>query len=76
MTQRCKITLDGVSLCPSENPRGFNVHVIKPYGKVVTHTYQRFDVLDDVAQVTIVICIFDCFVLVFEDVLVYIIIIW
>jgi len=50
MTQRCKITLDGVSLCPSENPRGFNVHVIKPYGEDVTHTYQRFDVLDDVAQ--------------------------
>ena len=36
--------MDGFEKCPSSNNRGFNVHIIDPFGETVTTSYKRFDV--------------------------------
>ena len=35
--------MDEVEKCPSTQNRGFNVHIIDPFGETVTTSYKRFD---------------------------------
>ena len=53
-TQRCSVKVNGgEDWCPETNTRGFNIHVIDPYGKTITYDYGRFDLYYDVTEVLI-----------------------
>ena len=53
-TQRCSVKVNGdEEWCPAANTRGFNIHVIDPYGEAITRDYTAFDLYDDVSKVLI-----------------------
>ena len=53
-SQRCSVKVnDGEDWCPDSNTRGFNIHVIDPYGEEITHNYERTDLYEDVSKVLI-----------------------
>ena len=49
--ERCSVKVNGQEICKVEGTRGFNIHVIDPYGEEITHVYEVFDVYNDKSKV-------------------------
>ena len=40
---RCSVRVNNVEQCPASNPRGFNVHIVDPYGEDIKTSFKNFD---------------------------------
>ena len=51
--KRCSVMVNKQEICTANVSRGFNIHVIDPYGKEITYEYQVFDLYHDKSKVLI-----------------------